>query len=170
MAPSIRRIPRQYSYAPHEVGLDSVDRELLAEIVKEPRASVASLAKRVKMSRPAVAQRIRRLEDSHIITGWSVQLDPVALGLTLAAYVRIRPMARQLGTVAGLLQSIPWVVECHRVTGDDCYIARVHVPSIQDLERLIDRIQPYAQTTTSIVQSSPVPLRPPPLPSAAGSG
>lgn len=166
MSPSNRRGNWRDAFTTSEVQLDSVDRKLLVEIVKEPRASVASLAKRVAMSRPAVADRIRRLEASHVIVGWSVLLDPAALGLPLSVYIRVRPIARQLEATAQLLRSIPWVTECHRITGEDCYLVRACVPSIQELERLTDRIQPYGQTTTSLVESSPVPRRPPPIPPA----
>lgn len=85
-------------------------------------------------------------------------------GFPIAAYVRIRPEPRQLQRVAELAAETPEVVECHRITGEDCFLMKVHVPAVDQLERILDRFLPYGQTTTSIVQSSPVPSRPLPLP------
>lgn len=164
MQQSKRRNRTGNSFTSSQVAVDPIDRKILAELSKSPRTSVAGLSKRIGMSRPAVAERIRRLEESSVIAGWTVQLNPVSLGLPLTVVIRIRPMPRQLATVADLLRSMPWVVECLRITGEDCYLARAHVPSVSALEQLIDRIQPYGQTTTSVVQSTPVPFRQPPLP------
>lgn len=129
-----------------------------------PRVSMSDLAKVVKLSRPAVVERVRKLEGRGVITGWRVEIDPAKLGLPLTAYIRIRPLQGQLSVVAGLAREIPQVVECHRITGEDCFLMRVDFASVKALEQIIDRFLPYGQTTTSIVQSSPVPLRPPPLP------
>ncbi len=115
------------------------------------------------MSRPAVSDSISRLLRTRVITAWRMELDATALGLPITAYIRVRPIARQLGAISNLTQQIREVVECHRITGEDCFLMKVHVASIADLERLIDRFQPYGQTITSIVQSSPVPPRSPPF-------
>jgi len=104
---------------------------------------------------------LRRLEDLGVITGFTVKLDPAVLGLTVGAYIRIRPAMGELPRVAALLADIPDIVECDRITGDDCFIAKVFVARIEDLERVIDRLIPHAQTNTSIIQSSPVLRRPP---------
>jgi Lrp/AsnC family leucine-responsive transcriptional regulator len=87
--------------------------------------------------------------------------------LPIAAYIRIRPNSGQLPRIAELAQQIPEVVECHRVTGEDCFILKVHIPAIDQLDRLLDSFLLYGSTTTTIIQSSPVPLRPPPLPEDA---
>jgi Lrp/AsnC family leucine-responsive transcriptional regulator len=97
----------------------------------------------------------------------ALDLNPVALGLPIAAYIRIRPNSGQLPRIAELAQQIPEVVECHRVTGEDCFILKVHIPAIDQLDRLLDSFLLYGSTTTNIIQSSPVPLRPPPLPEDA---
>ena len=73
--------------------------------------------------------------------------------------IRIRPAPRQLERLAELARAAPEVVECHRITGEDCYLLRAHVRSVTHLEELIDRFTPFGQTTTSIIQSSPVPAR-----------
>ena len=115
------------------------------------------------LSAPAVGERLARLEDAGAITGYRAELDPRALGYALSVVLRIRPAPRELKKVAELAQRTREVVECHRITGDDCYLMRLWVRDVTHLEEVIDRFAPYGQTTTSIVQSSPVPRRAVPL-------
>lgn len=150
--------------------MDTINIRLLAELRENPRLAISELGRRIGMSSPAVAERIRRLEESGIIRGYRLELDPTALGLPIAAYVRVRPNPGQLAKIAELARAIPEVVECHRVTGEDCFILKAHLPAIDQLDRLLDRFLVYGTTTTSIIQSSPVPLRPLPLPPLAESG
>ena len=110
-----------------------------------------------------MADRIRRLEEAGVITGYRAEIDPAALGFALTAVIRVRPMPGKLAKVASLMDELKEVVECDRITGDDCFIAKAHVRSVGDLETLIDRINPFASTNTSIVQSSPVKRRLPPI-------
>ena len=147
--------------------LDEVDTEILAALIDNARLSVAELARRVGLSAPSVSERIKRLEETGVIAGYRVEIDPAALGLPLAAWLRIRPMPGQLQRVAEILRGLPEVVECNRITGEDCFLARAHVARVEDLEALIDEIIPYAMTNTSIIQSSPVPRRLPPIPTRA---
>ncbi len=140
-------------------GLDSTNIALLEAIRTDARISNAELGRRVGLSAPAVAERLARLEEAGAITGYRAELDPRALGYTLSVVLRIRPAPRELKKVAELAQRTPEVVECHRITGDDCYFMRMWVRDVEHLEEVIDRFAPYGQTTTSIVQSSPVPPR-----------
>ena len=117
------------------------------------------LARAIGLSAPSVAERIRRLEEVGVITGYSASLDPKTLGYPLAAWLRIRPIPGRLQKVVEILDGIDQIVECDRVTGEDCFIAKVHARSVEDLERVIDRIIPYAMTNTSIIQSSPITRR-----------
>ena len=130
----------------------------------EPRLGVAELARRIGMSAPAVRERLLRLEEAGVIRGWRLELEPRALGYPLTVFVRIRPMPGQLPKIAELARAMPQVAECHRITGEDCFILKVHVEAIESLDRLLDRFLAHGQTTTSIVQSTPVPPRDPPLP------
>jgi Lrp/AsnC family leucine-responsive transcriptional regulator len=139
--------------------VDQINRALLAQLQDDGRLSLAELGRRVGLSAPAVAERLQRMEDDGVITGYRALLDPHALGLGLSAVVRIRPNARQLAKVAELARKTPEVVECHRITGEDCYFMRMHLRDVEHLEEVIDQFVLYGQTTTSIVQSSPVPLR-----------
>jgi Lrp/AsnC family transcriptional regulator, leucine-responsive regulatory protein len=138
--------------------------ELLRLLRDDPRLSTSELARRVGMSAPAVRERILRLEEAGIIRGYRLELDPAALGYPVAAFVRVRPAPGQLPRLAELARSMPEVVECHRVTGEDCFVLKVHLQSIDELDKVLDRLLAYGQTTTSIIQSTPVPLRSLPLP------
>ena len=149
--------------------IDAIDARLLRRLETDGRTSVADLARQLGMAAPSVAERLKRLEEAGVITRFTVEVDPAALGYGLAAYIRIRPTAGQTGAVAKLLVELPEIVECDRITGDDCFIARAHVRSVEALERLIDRIVPLAQTNTSIIQSSPVRRRLPPLNGEGGA-
>lgn len=139
--------------------LDFVDERILGELQTDARLSLAELGRRVGLSSPAVADRLRRLETGGAIAGYRADVDPGALGYGLTAIVRIRPSPRQIAKVAELARSTPEVVECHRITGEDCFFAKAHVRDVTHLEELIDTFAPFGQTTTSIVQSSPVPGR-----------
>jgi Lrp/AsnC family transcriptional regulator, leucine-responsive regulatory protein len=140
-------------------GLDATDMRILRILIDDARTSVAEIARAVGMSAPSVSERMRRLEENGTIEGYAVTINPAALGLPLGAWLRVRPVPGELARVAKILHEIPEIATCDRVTGEDCFIARVQVRSIIDLERVIDRIIPYAMTNTAIVQSSPVPNR-----------
>ena len=139
--------------------LDPINRRLLQELQADARVTIAELGRRINLSAPAVADRIQRLERAGVITGYRAEVDPKALGLTLGAIIRIRPSPRQLPKVAELARETPEVVECHRITGEDCFFLKLHVRDVEHLEEVIDRFVLFGQTTTSIVQSSPVPGR-----------
>lgn len=140
--------------------LDPTNLRLLAELQADARVSQAELGRRVGLSPPAVAERLSRLERDGTITGYRTAVDPRALGYSLAAIIRMRPAPRQIPKVTEVAQATTEVVECHRVTGEDCFYMKVHVRGVEHLEEVIDRFTPYGQTTTSIIQSSPVLQRP----------
>jgi Lrp/AsnC family leucine-responsive transcriptional regulator len=139
--------------------IDETNRRILGELQEDGRVSVAELGRRVGLSSPAVAERLQRLERDGVITGYRAEIDPRALGLTLTVVIRIRPAPGQIANVADLARRTPEVVECRRITGEDCYIATAHVRDVDHLEVVIDHFVALGQTTTSIVQSSPVPRR-----------
>ena len=143
--------------------LDDVNRALIRELAADPRLSRAELARRIALSPPAVAERLQRLEAEGVVKH-VLQIDPAAAGLPLAAWVRIRPATRQLPKVAALAAELPEVVLCDRVSGEDCFLLKLHVASMAHLEELLDRFLLFGQTTSSFVVASPVPLRPLTLP------
>lgn len=147
-----------------ELLLDARNLALLRLLRDDPRMSVSELARRVDMSAPAVRDRLRRLEEAGVIKGYRLEIDPQALGYPIAAFVRVRPMPGKLPKIAELAKRMPQVVECHRVTGEDCFILKVYLEELDGLDRILDRFLAYGQTTTSLVQSSPIPTRGLPLP------
>jgi Lrp/AsnC family leucine-responsive transcriptional regulator len=147
--------------------LDATNLEILGALISDPRIAMSSLARRVGMSAPAVTERVQRMQDAGVIRGARLDVDPSALGLGITAFVRVRPMPGQLQNIAELARETPEIVECHRITGEDCFIMKVFVGRVELLEAVLDEILKYGNTTSSIVQSTPVPLRPPPLPDPA---
>ena len=141
--------------------------ELLELLRENPRMGTSELARRVGMSAPAVRERVLRLEEAGVIAGYRLDLDPKALGYPVCVYVRVRPTPGQLPKVAELAKRLPQVVECHRVTGEDCFVAKVFLPGLEQLDEILGQFLVYGQTTTSIVQSTPVPPRSLPLPGDA---
>jgi Lrp/AsnC family leucine-responsive transcriptional regulator len=133
--------------------------ELLCLLRDDPRLGTSELARRIGMSAPAVRERVLRLEEAGIIRGYCLELDPAALGYPVCAYVRVRPAPGKLTKVTEVARSLPQVVECHRVTGEDCFVLKVYLPSINELDQVLDQFLAYGQTTTSIIQSTPVPPR-----------
>ena len=111
------------------------------------------------MSAPAVTERVQRLRDAGVITGFRMEVDPAALGLPVTAFARIRPARRAAGQDrrSWRYRYPTQISECHRITGEDCFLIKVHAPTIGDLETVLDKFLVYGQTVTSIVVSSPVP-------------
>jgi Lrp/AsnC family leucine-responsive transcriptional regulator len=143
---------------------DAKNLALLHLLRAEPRIAVSELARRVKMSAPAVRERVLKLEEAGVIARWRIDVDPGALGYPILAFVRVRPSPGQLPKIAQLAQRLPQIVECHRVTGEDCFVMKFYAAAIDELDGVLDQFLAYGQTTTSIVQSTPVPPRDLPLP------
>jgi Lrp/AsnC family transcriptional regulator, leucine-responsive regulatory protein len=143
--------------------LDEIDLRLLDELAVDGRLTMAELGRRVTLSPPAVAERVQRLERASVITGYRAVIDPKAIGFPIAAVVRVRPASRQLHRIPEVARDTPEVVECYRITGEDCFFIKLHLRSMDDLEEILDRFVDYGQTTTSIIHSSPVANRPLPL-------
>jgi Lrp/AsnC family transcriptional regulator, leucine-responsive regulatory protein len=149
--------------APTPATLDDTDRLLLASLAEDARLPVSELARNVGLSAPATADRLRRLDSQGVIERFTVQLDPRALGYTLQAIVRVKPLPGQLHLVEEVIRRIPEFVECDKVTGDDCFICRLYLRSIDQLDEILSKVTERAETSTAIVKSTPVPRRLPPL-------
>lgn len=141
-----------------------MNRQILGVLQEDPRLSMAELARRVGMSTSAVTERVDRLRADGVVAGWRLEVDPAALGLPVTAYARMRPGPGQLAKVTALVPDVSEVTECHRITGDDCFLLKLHVASMTHLAEVLDRLSVHGQLTTSIVVSTPVPLRSVPLP------
>lgn len=142
--------------------LDETDRRILAELQDDARLRTSELARRVGLSAPAVADRVRRLEDTGVVS-YRAEIEPRALGYPVCTLVRVSPSSGNLHQIPLLARGIPGVTECYRVTGDDCYVIKLYLRSMDDLEAILDQFAPLGRTTTSIMHSAPVPRRPLPL-------
>ena len=143
--------------------IDDIDQCILQILSSDSRASLKELGQQAGLSSPAVSERLRRLEERGVIRGFTVEVDPSALGYTLQALVRIRPLPGKLHIVQKLIEETPEFTECDKVTGEDCFVVRLFVRSIDQLDGIIDRIADKAETNTAIVKSQPIRRRPPPV-------
>jgi Lrp/AsnC family transcriptional regulator, leucine-responsive regulatory protein len=143
--------------------IDDLDRKIIAELSANARMSLAELGRRVNLSSPAVAERVQRLERTGVIVGYHAEIDPRQIGYPLTAIVRVKPAPGQLPRVPQLALEVPEVSECHRITGEDCFYLKVHLKTIDELGELLDRFLAHGETTTSIINSSPIPRRDPPI-------
>ncbi|MBB3237738.1 Lrp/AsnC family transcriptional regulator [Phyllobacterium endophyticum] len=143
--------------------LDDLDRTIIGILVEDARISLKDLANQVGLSSPSTAERLRRLEERKVIRSFTVDVDPVALGYNLTAVVRVRPLPGMLHIVEKLIQETPEITECDKVTGDDCFIGKLQFRTMEQLDMILDRLAERAETNTSIVKSSPVRRRLPPL-------
>ncbi|WP_068826145.1 Lrp/AsnC family transcriptional regulator [Pseudomonas sp. BMS12] len=146
---------------------DEIDQTLIAALMADSRRSLKALAQISGLSSPSVAERLRRLEERGVIRGYTVEVEPRHFGYQLQAIVRVRPLPGKLHEVERLIQSIPEFTECDKVTGEDCFIARLHVRSMEQLDELLDQINGSAETNTAIVKKTSVARRLPPMSGAS---
>ena len=140
---------------PAPTGLDAIDARLLTELFADARLSNAELGRRVGLSAPSVAERVRRLEERGVIAGRGIRIDASKLGCALSVMIRVRPLPGRTDDVVATLAGTPEIVRCDRVSGDDCFVAVAHVRDVEHMEAVIDRILPCAATHSAIVQSAP---------------
>src|SRR5580700_550207 len=136
------------------VAMDAIGWHILEELQENARLSFAELGRRVGLTLPAVAERIRKMEDTGIITGFRAEINPAKIGLPIAAFIRISVVGDVFSRIAKAVREMPEVLECHRGTGADSFTLKVAVESVQHLERLIDKLTPFGTTSTSIVLST----------------
>ena len=134
--------------------LDQIDRQIISVLDADGRATLAEIGAQVGLSGPAVGERIRRLREDGVIEGFTLRLDPAALGYALEAIVRIKPRSRQLHLVEQMIREEPRFTACDRVTGEDCFIARLALMSVRELDDILLPLHERAETHTSIVKSS----------------
>jgi Lrp/AsnC family leucine-responsive transcriptional regulator len=139
--------------------LDDVGWQILRELQGNARLGFTELGRRVGLTPPAVAERVRRMEEAGIIAGYRLDLNLERLGFPMQAIIRMSATSVGCTRLSAIARDWPEVLECHRVTGSDSLIMRVAVRSVQALEAFIDRITPYGTTTTSLVLSTPVSSR-----------
>ncbi len=140
----------------HSHLLDSIGWHILRELQENARIPFAELGRRVGLSTPAVAERVRNMEAAGIIRGYRTEVDPTACGYPVSAFIRVNVAGDKLGHFVKLAKSCPEVLECHRVTGAESFIIKMAVSNIAHLETAIDSLMPYVATTTSMILSSPI--------------
>mgnify|MGYP001073044791 FL=1 len=143
--------------------IDEIDRQIVGCLAEDARMSLKVLSARVGLTSPSTAERVKRLEERGVIQGYGAHVNLAALDYTLQAMVRVRPMPGMLHKVDKMIQAIPECIECDKVTGEDCFVMRLVVRSIEQLDELLDGLAEYAQSNTAIVKSSPVKRRLPPI-------
>ena len=139
--------------------IDDIDRKILNELQLDARISYAELGRRVGLTTPAVIERVRKLEDSGIVTGYRAEIDTAKVGLPITAFIRMSISGVDYSHIIEVAEESSEVLECHRGTGGDSFIMKVAVSSVEHLQEVIDRLTPYGITTTTIVLSSPVKRR-----------
>ena len=143
--------------------LDEIDRHILTCLVEDARMSLKVLSGRIGLTSPSTAERLKRLEERGVIQGYRARVNLAALGYTLQALVRVRPLPGLLHKVDKYIQAMPECIESDKVTGEDCFVIRLVVRSIEQLDVLLDGLAEHAQCNTAIVKSSPVKRRLPPM-------
>ena len=139
-----------------EKHLDPLGRKMLMELQKDARISFAELGRRVGLSTPAAAQRVRRMEDEGIIRAYQAEISPSHVGLPITAFIRMSIVGDVLPRLTARLRSMPEIIECYRGTGADSFIMRVNVISVEHLNHVIDCLTPFGTTSTSLVLGSVV--------------
>jgi Lrp/AsnC family leucine-responsive transcriptional regulator len=144
-----RASPRAFA-----IGLDAKDIAILEELQQEGRIPLSELGRKVGLSQPAMSERVKRLEERGIITGYGARISPQALGLRMIAIIRLKTTHEQIRASLKQFDALPHVVEVHRVTGDDCFVLKAIVPAPEDLAILVDKIGQFGAVTTSVVLRS----------------
>ncbi|MEU7258329.1 Lrp/AsnC family transcriptional regulator [Streptomyces rimosus] len=139
---------------------DATDWRILDVLQRNGRAGYAELARAVNMSASAVTERVRRMEEAGVISGYAAVIEPEAIGLGVLAFVRLRYPNSNYKPFHDLLDSTPEILEAHHVTGDDCFVLKVAARSMKHLEEVSGRVGALGSVTTSVVYSSPLPRRP----------
>ena len=143
--------------------LDATDARILTALDSDARLSISELARLVGMSAPSISERVRRLETAGVIRGFTVDVDTRAIGYQIRAMVRIRPLPGKLHLVERLIQERPEFVECDKITGDDPFLARLVVRSIEQMDDVLEALSEHAVTSTAVVKGTSVKRRLPPL-------
>lgn len=139
--------------------MDEIDWKILVELQTNARLSFAELGRRINLTTPAVIERIKKLEDARIITGYRAEIDTGKVGLPITAFIRMSISGVDYSRIIEVAEKSQEVLECHRGTGGDSFILKVAVADVAHLQNLIDKLTPYGITTTAIVLSSPVKSR-----------
>ena len=147
--------------SPHAFELDAIAWKIVEHLQHNARLSFAELGRKVGLSTPAVAERVRRLEEAGVITGYHAALDMAKLGVPMHVLMRLTIPGGdlQISRTVTAIRELPEIARCHRITGDESFVIEAHLVSVHHLEALIDRLSAFGATATSTVLSSPVERR-----------
>jgi Lrp/AsnC family leucine-responsive transcriptional regulator len=137
--------------------LDPTDLAIIEILQEDGRINITELGRRVGLSQPAVSERVKRLEERGIIAGYKAVVDLAALGLATTAIVRLRTTHEHIAACLRQFAKMPEVIEVLRLTGDDCFLLKVIVPTPTGLESIVDTLGRYGAVTTSVVLRSEPP-------------
>jgi len=143
--------------------MDKVDKQILRSLAANSRISLKALAAEVGLAAPSTSDRLRRLEERGQIMGYTINVDLQRLGYGVVAMVRINPQPGKLRVVERLIVANAAIIECDKVTGEDCFFARMCLKSVDDIDAALESFHDHAQTVTCIVKSQPIRRRLPPL-------
>lgn len=136
--------------------IDAIDRKILKALQENARSSFAELGRRVGLTTPAVIERVRKLEEAKVITGYKAEIDTAKVGLPISAFIRMSIVGTEFNQIVEIAKNTNEILECHRGTGGDSFIIKVAVSDVEHLQTVIDKLTPYGITSTSIILSSPV--------------
>jgi Lrp/AsnC family leucine-responsive transcriptional regulator len=141
--------------------LDAIAWKILENLQNQARMSFAELGRKVGLSTPAVAERVHRLEEAGVITGYHASVDMAKLGVPIHVVMRLTIPGGdlQIGRTVSAIKELPEITRCHRITGDESFVIEGHLVSVRHLEALIDKLSAFGGTATSTVLSSPVERR-----------
>lgn len=140
--------------------MDRYNRALLDVLQRDARLSFSALAREVGLSQPAVAERVRRLEEAGVLTGYRALIARDRVGLPITAFLRLTCPGDRFQAVRALAQELPQVIECHHVTGEDCFFLKLAVESLETLEQVTERFRAHGQAVATIALSSVVENKP----------
>lgn len=150
---TFRKVHRMKKLTKSGSKLDSIDRALILALYENSRTSIRALSRQVGLSAPGCSERIRRLEVAGVISGFSLELDAQALGFTLQALVRVKPLPGKFHEVEGLIKLLEECVICYKVTGDDSFVCHLYIDSVPHLDKTLQQITQLADTNTSIIKT-----------------
>ncbi len=139
--------------------LDARDWQLLKLLQENARMTFAELGRKVKLTAPAVAERVRRMEDLGVIRGYTARVDLKAIGRPLKVILRVHVPPKDYPRFLKQVQGLTSVEECHHVTGGEAFVLKAAIPDVGDLEKLIEKFSAFGPTVTSVVLSTPLERR-----------
>ncbi|MFD0590915.1 Lrp/AsnC family transcriptional regulator [Paenibacillus sp. GCM10027627] len=140
--------------------MDQLDESLLRLLQEDGRMTVSELSKKMALSRPSISERLLRLQEKEIITGFSARVSPPGVGRAIQLIIQISELKVSPNEFEKRIVGDDDILECHRVTGTVSYIIKAAVTGMDTLSMLVERLMPYGNVNTSVILSSPVTDRP----------